>query len=224
MPILLDYRRTKEADLVDTRLLLLFLGVDLLLIFTPGPDMLYIMARSLGGGRRTGLTAVAGACAGYLVHTVLAAAGLAAALRAIPAALPAMRYAGAAYLIFLAIRTLAAIRKQHPGPISGAPPQATGTVFRQSMLTALLNPKGLLLYLSLMPQFIAPEAGVPLGFQLTALGLLHVVNCALMYGLIAVATALAARALTGTPKAARRVSAVSGTMLLVVAVATLGVH
>lgn len=207
---------------MDTRLLVLFLGMDLLLICTPGPDMLYVMARSLGQGRRTGLTAVAGICGGYAVHTVLAAAGLAAALRAVPAALPMMRYAGVAYLVFLAIRTLASLR--HPTRTPGLDPQPAGRILRQSMLTALLNPKGLLLYLSLMPQFIAPGTGVPLAFQLTALGLLHVVNCALLYGLIATATARASRALAATPKAARRISTVSGTMLLVVAAATLGSH
>ncbi|MEV4176655.1 LysE family translocator [Nonomuraea sp. NPDC049709] len=209
---------------MDTRLLLFFLGMDLLLICTPGPDLLYVTARSLGQGRRTGLTAVAGICCGYAVHTVLAAAGLAAALRAVPAALPAMRYAGAAYLVFLAVRTLMSLRSR-TGPAPGSPPaEPAGRVLRQSMLTALLNPKGLLLYLSLMPQFIAPGTGLPLGVQLTALGLLHVVNCGLLYGLAAVATARASRALAGTPKAAGRISAVSGTMLLVVAAATLSTH
>ncbi|MEV0829904.1 LysE family translocator [Nonomuraea rubra] len=209
---------------MDTELLILFLGMDLLLICTPGPDMLYVLARSLGQGRRTGLTAVAGICCGYAVHTVLAAAGLAAALRAVPAALPAMRYAGAAYLVFLAVRTLLSLRSRETRPLGGPSAEPRGRVLRQSTLTALLNPKGLLLYLSLMPQFISTGTGVPLGFQLTALGLLHVVNCALLYGLVAVATARASTALTGTPKAARRISAISGTLLLVVAAATLGAH
>ncbi|MFC5831006.1 LysE family translocator [Nonomuraea insulae] len=209
---------------MDIRLLLLFLGMDLLLICTPGPDMLYVMARSLGQGRRTGLTAVAGICCGYAVHTVLAAAGLAAALRAVPAALPVMRYAGAAYLVFLAVRTLMSLRNRTGPALGPATAEPAGKVLRQSVLTALLNPKGLLLYLSLMPQFISTGTGVPLGFQLTALGLLHVVNCALLYGLVAVATARASHALTRTPKAARRISAVSGTLLLVVAAATLGSH
>lgn len=106
---------------MDPRLLLLFLGMDVLLIFTPGPDMLYVMARSLGHGRRTGLTAVAGICCGYAVHTVLAAAGLAATLRAVPAALPVMRYAGAAYLIFLAVRTLMSLRQVAGRPGVGPP-------------------------------------------------------------------------------------------------------
>ncbi|MEW9547698.1 LysE family translocator [Nonomuraea sp. NPDC050783] len=211
---------------MDAGLLLLFLGMDLLLICTPGPDMLYVTARSLGQGRRTGLMAVAGICCGYLTHTALAAAGLAAALRAVPAALPLMRYAGAAYLVFLAIRTLVSLRRpSRLAALSSEPaPMPPGAVLRQSMLTALLNPKGLLLYVSLMPQFIAPGTGAPLAVQLTVLGLLHVTGCALLYGLIALAAARAGRTLTRTPKAARRLSAVSGTMLLLVAAATLTTH
>ncbi|MCK2219484.1 LysE family translocator [Actinomadura sp. ATCC 31491] len=207
---------------MDAGLLLLFLGMDLLLICTPGPDMLYVTARALGQGRRTGLMAVAGICFGYTAHTALAAAGLAAALRAVPGALPVMRYAGAAYLVLLAVRTLVSLRRR--GGLAVAPAQPSTAVLRQSVLTALLNPKGLLLYVSLMPQFIAPGTGMPLGGQLAVLGLLHVTGCALLYGLIAVAAARAGHALTRTPKAARRVSAVSGTLLLVVAAATLTAH
>ncbi|MFI7614235.1 LysE family translocator [Nonomuraea terrae] len=209
---------------MDLRLVLLFLGMDLLLVCTPGPDMLYVTARSLGQGRRTGLMAVTGICCGYAVHTVLAAAGLAAALRAVPAALPAMRYAGAAYLVFLAVRTLMSLRNRTGPALGSSTPDPAGKVLRQSILTALLNPKGLLLYLSLMPQFIATGTTVPIGLQLTALGLLHVVNCAILYGLIALATARAGQALTGTPQATHRISAVSGTLLLVVAAATLTAH
>lgn len=140
---------------MDTHLLLLFLGVDLLLVCTPGPDWLYVVARALGQGRATGLTAVLGICAGYAVHTLLAAAGLAAALRAVPAALPVLRYAGAGYLVLIAVRMLRSARRGG-SVVPEARAQSTVTVLRQSMLTALLNPKGLLLYLTLIPQFISP--------------------------------------------------------------------
>ncbi|WP_219466070.1 LysE family translocator [Nonomuraea rhizosphaerae] len=208
---------------MDPHLIVLFLGVDILLICTPGPDMLYVVARSLGPGRRAGLIAVAGICCGYALHTVLAAAGLAAALRAIPGALPIIRYAGGAYLIFLAVRTLLTLRHRGTTPTAPAP-QPTATVLRQSMLTALLNPKGLLLYLSLMPQFITPQAALPIGVQLAALGLLHVLNCAIGYALVAQAATRAGRALTTTPKATRRMTAISGTLLLLVAAVTLSPH
>ncbi|MEV0590822.1 LysE family translocator [Nonomuraea cavernae] len=208
---------------MDTHLLLLFLGVDLLLICTPGPDWLYVVARSLGQGRRAGLTAVAGICSGYAIHTVLAAAGLAAALRAIPGALPLVRYLGAAYLAFLAVRTLLALRKSRAA-VTALDPQPPAVVLRQSMLTALLNPKGVLLYLSLMPQFIDSGTSVPIGLQLAVLGVLHVLTCGTIYALIALGAARAGQALTSTPKAARRMTAVSGVLLLVVAAVTLNTH
>lgn len=207
---------------VDAHLLLLFLGVDLLLILTPGPDWLYVLARGLGQGRRGGLTAVAGVCSGYAVHTVLAAVGLAAALRAVPAGLTVLRLAGAAYLVVLAVRTLLALRRGGASPVAAAPPQSTVTVLRQSLTTALLNPKGLLLYLSLMPQFLSTRAAAPLGVQVAALGALHIAGCALVYGLVALAAGRAAGSLSRTPKASRRLAAVSAVLLLVVAAFTAG--
>lgn len=201
--------------------LLPFLGVDLLLVCTPGPDWLYIVARALGQGRRAGLTAVAGICSAYVLYTVLTATGLAAALRAVPAALPVIRYAGAAYLVFLAVRTLATLRRS-AGPAPPPPrPQPPVAILRQSALTALLNPKALLLYLSLMPQFVRPGDALPVGAQIAVLGCLHVVSCACGYGVVALAADRAGRTLAATPKAARRMATVSATLLLGVAAVTL---
>ena len=203
--------------------LLPFFGVDLLLVCTPGPDWLYIVARGLGQGRRAGLTAVAGICSAYVLYTVLTTAGLAAALRALPAALPALRYAGAAYLVFLAVRTLATLRRGGPAP-PPPPPQPPAVILRQSAVTALLNPKALLLYLSLMPQFVVSGSAVPVGLQIAVLGCLHVLDCACGYGVVAIAASRAGKALSATPWAARRMTAVSATLLLGVAAVTLSAH
>lgn len=203
---------------MDPHALLLFLGVDVLLVCTPGPDWLYIAARGLGQGRRAALTAVAGVCAGYTVHTLLSAAGLAAALRALPALLPALRLAGAGYLAFLAVTMLLALRRGGTGDaLAAARPQPARTVLRQSLLTALLNPKGLLLYLSLVPQFVAPDATLPVGAQVAALGAVNVLCCAAVYSAVALTTARLAGRLNATPTAARRLSAVSAVLLLAVA-------
>ncbi|MDH6116232.1 LysE family translocator [Kitasatospora sp. GAS204B] len=204
---------------MNTHLLLLFLGVDLLLVCTPGPDWLYVVARSLGQGRRTGLTAVAGICAGYAAHTLLAAAGLAAALRAIPAALPALRYVGAAYLVLIAINLLRSARRGTPA-LAAATDQPTAAVLRQSVLTALLNPKGLLLYLSLIPQFIAPHAALPIGLQVAVLGALNVLACAGIYGAVALLAGRAGGSLANSERGARRVSTASAVLLLAVAAVT----
>ncbi|WP_441249306.1 LysE family translocator [Kitasatospora sp. McL0602] len=206
---------------MDPHSLLLFLGVDLLLVCTPGPDWLYIAARGLGQGRRAALTAVVGVCAGYAVHTALSAAGLAAALRAVPAALPALRWTGAAYLAVLAVTMLLSLRRSG-GVLPQARPQPTATVLRQSLLTALLNPKGLLLYLSLVPQFVDPAAGLPVSGQVATLGALNVLSCAVVYGAVAVAVSRVGGSLAGTPKAARRMTTVSAVLLLLVAGVTAG--
>ncbi|MFJ1791452.1 LysE family translocator [Kitasatospora griseola] len=203
---------------MDPHALLLFLGVDLLLVCTPGPDWLYIATRGLGQGRTAALTAVAGVCAGYAVHTLLSAAGLAAALRALPALLPALRLAGAGYLAFLAVTMLLALRRGGPADaLTAARPQPASVVLRQSLLTALLNPKGLLLYLSLVPQFVTPGSTLPVAAQVTALGAVNVLCCAAIYTAVALTTARLATRLTTTPTAARRLSAISAVLLLAVA-------
>ncbi|MFF3004266.1 LysE family translocator [Kitasatospora sp. NPDC057940] len=203
---------------MDTHALLLFLGVDLLLVCTPGPDWLYIAARGLGQGRRAAFIAVGGVCAGYAVHTLLSSAGLAAALRAVPAALPVLRLTGAAYLLVLAVTMLLTLRKGGGATALTEPkPQPTATVLRQSMLTALLNPKGLLLYLSLVPQFVEPGAALPVGGQVLALGSLNVLACAVVYGLVAHASGRLGGRLGGTPRAARRMTLVSAVLLMLVA-------
>ncbi|MFI6444041.1 LysE family translocator [Kitasatospora sp. NPDC050543] len=207
---------------MQTHALLLFLGVDLLLVCTPGPDWLYIAARGLGQGRRAALTAVGGVCAGYTVHTLLSSAGLAAALRAVPALLPALRIAGAAYLLVLAVTMLLALRGGGGGELAAARPQPTATVLRQSMLTALLNPKGLLLYLSLVPQFVDPASDLPVGGQVLALGSLNVLACAVVYAAVAVAAGRLGGRLGGTPQAARRMTMVSALLLMLVAGVTAG--
>ncbi|MEV4556891.1 LysE family translocator [Kitasatospora sp. NPDC049285] len=202
---------------MDPHALLLFLGVDLLLVCTPGPDWLYIAARGLGQGRRAALTAVVGVCAGYTVHTALSAAGLAAALRAVPALLPLLRWTGAAYLAFLAVTMLLALRRGGAEALTAARPQPARTVLRQSALTALLNPKGLLLYLSLVPQFVDPARPLPVGGQVLALGALNVLSCAAVYSAVALTAARLGTRMSATPRAARRLSAVSAVLLLAVA-------
>ncbi|MFF2813974.1 LysE family translocator [Kitasatospora cineracea] len=203
---------------MDPHALLLFLGVDVLLVCTPGPDWLYIAARGLGQGRRAALTAVIGVCAGYAVHTLLSAAGLAAALRAVPALLPVLRLAGAGYLVLLAAGMLLALRRGDGArALAAARPQPARTVLRQSLLTALLNPKGLLLYLSLVPQFVTPDGPLPVGGQVAALGAVNVLCCAAVYSAVALGAARLGHRFGATPAAARRLSAVSAVLLLAVA-------
>ena len=129
---------------------------------TPGVDMAFTLLSTLRGGVRAGMAAAAGACAGCVVHTLAAAFGLAALMAASSAAFNAIKWAGAAYLLWLAIGML---RQALRGGVAAtaivtadARGRSAAQVFRQGFLTNVLNPKVALFFLALLPQFIASDA------------------------------------------------------------------
>ncbi|SFD90107.1 LysE family translocator [Roseivivax sediminis] len=150
--------------LPDAGTLLAFLGAALALNLTPGADVMFALASGAGGGRRVGVAAALGVSLGCLVHVALTAAGVAALLAAHPAAFDAIRYAGAAYLIWLAIRAWRA------GPATGeAGARGIGRAVARGALTNVLNPKVALFILAFLPQFADPARG-PVWAQMLALG------------------------------------------------------
>jgi threonine/homoserine/homoserine lactone efflux protein len=160
--------------------LMLFVSIVAFLAVTPGPDVIYITTRGIAQGRRAALLSTVGICIGYLVYTVLAALGLSALLQSSAIAFEIVRYAGAIYLLYLGIRTL--LSKQGgpltPGTVNPAPP---GRILRQGILTSMLNPKGILVFAALLPQFVHSQIGsVPL--QMTAFGLAFTLVCLCIYG------------------------------------------
>jgi len=140
----------------------------LALNLAPGPDMLYVSTRSLTQGRRAGVISALGIAAGSVVHTVAIASGLAALLRAVPLAYEIVRFAGAAYLIWLGIQALLA----KTGPLDGKPLDRASewTIFRQGVITNLLNPKVALFFLAFLPQFVREDG--PVALQIIVLGCL----------------------------------------------------
>jgi len=157
----------------DADALLLFAGAGLLLNVTPGPDVLYILGRSLSQGRRAGVISALGIGTGCLVHVLAAALGLSALMLALPGAYDAVRYAGAAYLVWLGVKAL----RSSAGPLQVQAMAAVSPrrIFWQGALTNALNPKVALFFLAFLPQFAAPERG-PLGPQLLLLGAIFTVN------------------------------------------------
>lgn len=143
--------------IVDPTLLGVFVLACLALTLTPGPDMMYVMSRSIGQGRAAGLLSVLGVIAGSSVHALGAGLGLSKIFAWSPLAYDILRYAGAAYLAWLAYRAFTA-GDAYFG-VSAKAPALWRTIFSQAMLSNLLNPKVALFYLSFLPQFIRPEAG-----------------------------------------------------------------
>ncbi|MDB5488889.1 MAG: putative transporter-LysE family [Reyranella sp.] len=142
----------------DLAILALFATASLALTMTPGPDMLLIASRSASQGRAAGFATLAGIQVGTYCHALAAAFGLSQLFLIVPVAYDAVRYAGAAYLLYLAWKTIRSSAATL-SPQAGAGRQTIGVMFRQGLLTNLLNPKMALFVLALFPQFVQPEAG-----------------------------------------------------------------
>jgi threonine/homoserine/homoserine lactone efflux protein len=148
----------------------LFLAAAFLLAVTPGPGIFYVLTRSLKGGRREGLASSLGTAIGGLGHVTAAALGLSAVLAASAVAFSVVKDAGAAYLIYLGIRTL---RQTDQGPIAvEVAPESKWRAFYQGIVTEALNPKTALFFLAFIPQFINPTG--PIVPQFALLGSLSV--------------------------------------------------
>ncbi len=153
----------------------LFIATAIVLVITPGQDTFFILGRSLSGGRKSGVAAALGITAGSVIHTCLAAVGLSALLATSPFAFMAVKFAGAAYLIYIGMRAL--LSKSNALPGDGAPEQSDAwSAFRQGVISNLLNPKVALFFLALMPQFIDAASAhkvaafLALGMTFVALG------------------------------------------------------
>ena len=141
--------------MIDSHHFLLFLAAALVLAITPGPGIFYVLARTLAGGRREGIESSLGTFFGGLFHVFAAALGVSAVLAASAMAFHTVKYAGAAYLVWLGIRMIRARNAEMPAQ-TAAPAQGS---FRQGILTEALNPKTALFFLSFIPQFIVAGRG-----------------------------------------------------------------
>jgi threonine/homoserine/homoserine lactone efflux protein len=135
-----------------------FAGAALLMALTPGPNMLYLLSRSLCQGRGAGVMSWTGVVLGFTVHMACAAVGLTALFMAVPLGFELLKFAGAAYLLWMAWQ---AVRPGASSPFETRElaPQAPRRLFVMGLLTSILNPKVALFYLAVLPQFIAPEHG-----------------------------------------------------------------
>ncbi|RKT88069.1 Threonine/homoserine/homoserine lactone efflux protein [Saccharopolyspora antimicrobica] len=132
--------------------------VALGLVLTPGPNMIYLVSRSVTQGRRAGLVSLAGVAVGFLIYAAAASAGIAAVFTLVPALYTAVQVAGAVYLLWLAWQAV------RPGGVSvfapaAVPEHTAGRLFAMGLVTNLLNPKIAVLYVSLLPQFVDPSRG-----------------------------------------------------------------
>jgi threonine/homoserine/homoserine lactone efflux protein len=143
--------------MIDQHGFVLFLGAASLLAIAPGPGMLYVLARSLAGGRREGVLSAAGTFLGGLVHVIAAATGLSIVLATSATAFALVKYAGAGYLFYLGIRMILTARTDTD--ITSLNLQVRRSPFWQGIATEVLNPKTAIFFLAFIPQFVNRSSG-----------------------------------------------------------------
>ena len=166
--------------MIDQATLLTYLAVITGFVFIPGPAVLLTLARAASSGTRVGIATGLGIAAGDLAHTAMAVFGLSAVLAASAVLFSIIKYAGAAYLIYLGIYLgiVALLERIDNRSIAAAAPMTASKAFRQAILAEILNPKSALFFLAFLPQFVRQENGA-IALQLATLGILFVMMGAL---------------------------------------------
>ncbi|MFV1989833.1 MAG: LysE family translocator [Acidimicrobiales bacterium] len=191
---------------------LAFSAAALLILLLPGPAVLFVVSRGITQGSRGGLMSVAGLHLGSLVHVVAAAVGLSAVLVRSAMAFSTVKYAGAAYLVYLGIRTLRSRSTPPDVPVqpAGSPPAVSMRAsFQEGLVVNLLNPKLALFFLAVLPQFVRTESGSFVG-QILILGLIFIAIGFTTDSLYALSAARAAAWMRSRPQLAQRQRILAG--------------
>jgi threonine/homoserine/homoserine lactone efflux protein len=177
----------------DAATLALFAAAALALLVVPGPSVLYIVARSVEGGRTVGLVSMLGVQAGALVHILFAAVGLSAILASSATAFSVVKWAGAAYLVYLGLRLILSRDEDEAGADAPASTggQRLSRAFAQGVVVNVFNPKTALFFLAFLPQFVNPSSGAAWA-QILVLGLVFVTLAVCSDGLYALLSGTAA--------------------------------
>lgn len=194
----------------DLSFWLLFFSAALALNLSPGPDLLYVLSRTLTGGRRLGLVSTLGVCTGALVHVAAAALGLSAILATSAVAFAVVKYVGAAYLIYLgfqALRSTGGVRIEARAPVSA------WRAFRQGVLVDVLNPKAAIFFMAFLPQFVRPDHGA-VALQLFVLGVLVVLVAIIVECALVLLATRASQALRSHQAVGRWLDRVMGSLLV----------
>ncbi|MDR6927823.1 MULTISPECIES: LysE family translocator [Pseudomonas] len=202
--------------MIDVSVALLFAGACVALTLTPGPDMLLIASRSMSQGRASGFVSLAGIQAGTYCHALAAALGLSQLMAAVPDAYDLVRFAGAAYLAFLAWKAFTS-SSSPLAPDEALPSTPLFRIFRQGLVTNLLNPKMALFVLALFPQFVDPTKGSLVVQMLTFATILNAIGLVVNGAVILLASKVGSK-LASDVSIAKRLNQLLGAVFLGLAV------
>lgn len=187
--------------------LALFLAASALLTLAPGPDIVYVLTRGVSQGRKAGMAAALGFATGCVFHTALAVVGVAALIRSSELAFNAVRWAGAAYLVWIGIQAL-----RHRASFSlagGGDAKALLAIYRQSVIGNALNPKVTLFFLSFLPQFVDARSG-GVEWQMAMLGLAFMAQTVVIFGAVALFSGWIGERLRAHPAVGERLNVFAG--------------
>jgi threonine/homoserine/homoserine lactone efflux protein len=171
--------------------LVTFMLAALVLVLTPGPNMIYLISRSITQGRMAGVTSLLGVIIGFLFHMMTASFGLTAILLAVPYAYTVIKFCGAAYLLYLAWQAVKP-GSRSPFEVQNLERDSRHKLFQMGLLTSILNPKIAVFYMAILPQFIHPEKGSSL-VQSLLLGLTQIsVSASVNFMIVLMAGTIAA--------------------------------
>lgn len=200
--------------MTDLNYWLVFFTAAVVLNVSPGPDLIYILSRTIAQGTKVGLASAAGVCSGAVVHVLAAAFGLSALLAASAAAFAVVKYVGAGYLLYLGVQALRSSGSTFDLTTAQAAPTVTPWLaYRQGVLVDVLNPKAAIFFMAFLPQFVRPSHGAA-SAQLVVLGLLVILVAIVIESLFVLAAARSTRFFRANPRASAYLDRALGTILV----------
>lgn len=190
-------------------MMLLFAATVLPLVCTPGPDILFIASQGMSGGPRSAMRANLGVLLGYLMHAVLAALGVAALVAASPVLFEVLRWIGVAYLAYLALKLIRSAMR--PGHLV-LTKTSDNALVRRGFLTSFLNPKGLMVYFAILPNFMTSSDSIAL--QAVVLSAIFIALCGIIYSAVGIVVSSIAQRGSLTDRGRRCVEGTAGGLLI----------
>ena len=204
---------------LETATVMYFVTASVLLTLAPGPDILYLITKSLSDGARSGIVLACGLVSGIAFHTMLVMLGVAALISSSPTALSILKYVGAAYLLYLAFgafRSSAQLKLGRAGASTSMP-----ALYRRGVLMNVLNPKVLLFFLAFLPQFISVDSDWSASAQIAAFGLIFAVQGLAVFSIVSVCAARLRRLITSRRDIGKIFGRVEGGVLTLIALGLL---
>lgn len=200
---------------MDFTLVFSFLGVAIVLTLMPGPDILFVIAQSISQNKQAGISTALGLCTGLLVHITAATLGVSAIVYQSSLAFGLVKYAGAAYLLYLAWESFR--EKDATFMISNQKARTYPSLYKKGILMNLLNPKVSLFFLALLPQFVNKTTGkIPL--QMLVLGFIFLIQAFIIFAIVSFFSEKVGKTLLAKPTFARNINRIKGTLLAIIGI------